>query len=132
MEVLDAGSLIRKQPAIFYILAFLRTRMGNKFTLRDSPELQNMALVLRYGGYKSCCRGLDGPEILGETRLNLLALEYGYKYRLDIRPRNGYSRTEFVRTLREARFVGMRIRKSGGVVHLFKIYQEGTLTRHQW
>jgi hypothetical protein len=91
-----------------------------------------MALVLRYGNQRSCCKEADQPEILGEVRLNLLALEYGYKYRLDIRPRYGFSRTEFVRTLREARFVGMHIRKSGGIVHLFKIYQEGTLSRHQW
>jgi hypothetical protein len=91
-----------------------------------------MALILKFGTHKSFWEGVDHQEILAETRLNLLALEYGYKYRLDIRPKNGLSRIEFVRTLREARFVGMRIRKSGGVVRFLKVNLDGTLTRHQW
>lgn len=67
-----------------------------------------------------------------EARLNLLALEYGYRYRLDIRMKNGPERVEFVRTLREARFVGIPIRKSGGSVHFSKINDDGTLKRHCW
>jgi hypothetical protein len=91
-----------------------------------------MALILKYGAHKNFWEGVDRQEILAETRLNLLALEYGYKYRLDIRPRNSFPRIEFVSTLREARFVGMRIRKSGGLVRLFKIDTDGNLTRYQW
>lgn len=91
-----------------------------------------MALILRYGSSKSFWEGVGRQEILAEARLNLLALEYGYKYRLDIEPRNSYSRSEFVRTLQEARYIGMPIRKSGGSVQFFKIHSDGTLTRHQW
>jgi hypothetical protein len=91
-----------------------------------------MALILKYGSHKRFWEGVDRQEILAETRLNLLALEYGYKYRLDIRPKAGFSRIEFVRTLREARFVGMRIRRSGGVVNFLKVNIDGTLTHHQW
>jgi len=91
-----------------------------------------MALILRYGYLKSYWEEAGGREILAETRLNRLALEYGYKYRLDIQPRSSSSRSEFVHTLREARFVGMRIRRSGGIVRFFKIHDDGSLTRHQW
>jgi hypothetical protein len=91
-----------------------------------------MALVLRYGAYREFWEGVTRQEILVETRLNLLALEYGYKYRLDIRPRKGLSRSEFVSTLREARFVGMPIRRSGGTVEFSKIRGDGSLKRHQW
>lgn len=91
-----------------------------------------MALILKYGTHKSFWEGVDRQEILAETRLNLLALEYGYKYRLDIRPKNRLSRIEFVRTLSEARFVGRKIRRSGGVVQLFKVHPDGTLTHHSW
>lgn len=98
----------------------------------SSENVNDLALILKYSSHKSFWEGVDPQEILAETRLNLLALEYGYKYRLDIRPRNSFSRIEFVRTLREARFVGMRIRKSGGIVGLFKIHSDGNLTRHQW
>ena len=91
-----------------------------------------MALVLRYGTFKNFWEGVSSPEILAENRLNLLALDYGYKYRLDIRPRNGLSRVEFVRTLREARFVGMPIRRSKGAVKFFKLRGDGTLVRYQW
>ena len=91
-----------------------------------------MALILRYGSYKGFWEGVTAQEILAETRLNLLALDYGYKYRLDIRPKNGLSRVEFVRTLREARFIGRPIRRSKGVVHFFRLLDNGTLERHQW
>jgi hypothetical protein len=91
-----------------------------------------MALILRYGSSKSFWEGVGRQELLSETRLNLLAWEYGYKYRLDIEPRNSFSRSEFVRTLREARYIGRPIRKSGGTVQFFKIHDDGTLTRHQW
>lgn len=91
-----------------------------------------MALILRYGSSKGFWEGVGRQEILAGTRLNVLALEYGYKYRLDIQPRNSVSRSEFVRTLAEARYVGMPIRRSGGIVRFFKIHDDGTLTRHQW
>lgn len=91
-----------------------------------------MALVLRHGPYKDFWEGAVRREILGETRLNLLALEYGYKYRLDIRPKRGLSRSEFVSTLREARFIGMPVRRSGGRVEFSKIREDGSLKRHQW
>ena len=91
-----------------------------------------MALILRYGTSKNFWEGAGRQEILAETRLNVLALEYGYKYRLDIHPRNSFSRSEFVRTLREARYIGMPVRRSGGAVKFFKIHNDGKLTRHQW
>ena len=91
-----------------------------------------MALVFHHGTFKDFWEGADRPEILVESRLNLLALEYGYKYRLDIRPKKGASRSEFVSTLREARFVGMPVRRAGGHVDFSKISQDGTLKRHQW
>ncbi len=91
-----------------------------------------MALILRYGTYKRFWEGMASQEILAETRLNLLALDYGYKYRLDIRPKNGPSRVEFVRTLREARFIGRPIRKARGVVQFFRLRNNGTLETHQW
>jgi hypothetical protein len=91
-----------------------------------------MALVVRCGAFKTSWEQTSRPEILGATRLNLLALDYGYKYRLDIRPRHGLSRVEFVRTLREARSVGMPIRRARGVVQFFKLRDDGTLARHQW
>ena len=67
-----------------------------------------MALIVRYGTYRRFSGRYREPGDSGdfETRLNLIALDYGYKYRLDIRPKNGPSRVEFVRTLREARFIG--------------------------
>jgi hypothetical protein len=91
-----------------------------------------MALVLRHGTHKDFWEGAARRDILVEIRLNLLALEYGYKYRLDIRPKKGSFRSEFVSTLREARFVGMPIRRAGGIVEFSKIREDGTLKRHQW
>ncbi len=91
-----------------------------------------MALILRYGTHKSFWEGATSQEILAETRLNLLALDYGYKYRLDIRPKNGLPRVEFVRTIREARFIGRPIRRSKGAVQFFRLRDNGTLQRHQW
>ena len=88
-----------------------------------------MSLVLSYDN--RVCPG-DGQELLLETRLNLLALEYGYRYRLDIRAKNGMARVEFVGTLREARFVGSPVRRAGGAVKFFKIYDDGTLKPHRW
>jgi len=91
-----------------------------------------MALILRYGTSRSFWEGIAEKEILAETRLNLLALDYGYKYRLDIQPKKGLSRVEFVRTLREARFIGRPIRRNRGVVRFFKLCDNGTLDPHQW
>ncbi|MDQ2843241.1 MAG: hypothetical protein M3Y72_19835 [Acidobacteriota bacterium] len=91
-----------------------------------------MALVLRYGTSKNFWEGVAHKEILTAAPLNLLALNYGYKYRLDIRPKNGLPRVEFVRTLREARFIGRPIRRAKGVVRFFRLRDNGTLEPHQW
>jgi hypothetical protein len=91
-----------------------------------------MALILKYEAHHDSWEKSSRQRIVSEARLNLLALEYGYKYRLDIRAKNGLSRTEFVPTLREARVVGMPIRRSGGIVNFFKICEDGRLKRHQW
>jgi hypothetical protein len=95
-------------------------------------ETRFMGLDVRCGSYRGFCEGMDRQEMRAETRLNLMALHYGYKYRLDILPPGGLSRVEFVRTLREARFVGMPIRRSKGSVRFFKLRGDGTLQRHQW
>lgn len=91
-----------------------------------------MALSVRYDELRGLAERRPQPEIGSETRLNILALEYGYKYRLDIRARNGLSRIEFVGTLAEARFIGRPIRRAGGGVVFYKISIDGTLKRHQW
>ncbi len=91
-----------------------------------------MGLMLRYDRLRGLPEGPSGQSIGSEVRLNLLALEYGYKYRLDIRARNGLSRIEFVGTLLEARFIGRPIRKMGGSVDFYKIRCDGTLKRHFW
>ena len=91
-----------------------------------------MSLILEYQHQQSPRRPLKDQEFILEARLNLLALEYGYRYRLDIRTRNGSERVEFVRTLREARFIGIPIRRNGGLVHFSKINSDGTLKRHCW
>ena len=75
---------------------------------------------------------MERDELVLEARLNLLALEYGYRYRLDVVAPNQLSRTEFVRTLREARCIGIPVWRSGGVVDFFKIAEDGTLKRHKW
>jgi len=91
-----------------------------------------MSLILSYDNHASPWEPIRGQEIIFESRLNLLAWEYGYRYRLDICTTSGMERVEFVRTLREARFVGMPARKTGGLVKFFKLYNDGTLKRHQW
>jgi hypothetical protein len=91
-----------------------------------------MALSVRYDDFREFAERRPHPAIGSETRLNILALEYGYKYRLDIRAKNGLSRIEFVGTLAEARFIGRPIRRTGGGVVFYKISADGTLNRHQW
>ena len=91
-----------------------------------------MALMFQYNRFKWLPQSHPKRPLGADTRLNLLALEYGYKYRLDIRARNGSSRIEFVATLSEARFIGRPIRKSGGHVDFYKINGDGTLKRYQW
>ena len=91
-----------------------------------------MSLILTYNNHAWPWEPNKHQDLVLEVRLNLLALEYGYQYRLDIGATNGLERVEFVRTLREARFVGMPIRRSGGVVKFSKIYADGTLKRHSW
>jgi hypothetical protein len=72
----------------------------------------------------------DPQELVLERRLNSLALEYGYRYRLDIRAKNGSARVEFVRTLREARCAANPVRTEGGLARLSKICEDGTLKRY--
>lgn len=91
-----------------------------------------MSLILAYQHQQSARRPLKDQDFILEARLNLLALEYGYRYRLDVRTRGGSERVEFVRTLREARFIGIPVRRSGGLVHFSKINCDGTLKRHFW
>lgn len=91
-----------------------------------------MPLLVRYEHFRGLAERRPPQAIGSEARLNLLALEYGYKYRLDIRARNGLSRIEFVATLSEARFIGRPIRKTGGGVKFYKISADGSLKRHQW
>jgi hypothetical protein len=91
-----------------------------------------MSLTLAYQNQQSPRRPPKDQEFILEARLNLLALEYGYRYRLDVRSRNGSERVEFVRTLREARFIGIPVRRSGGSVGFSKINGDGTLKHHCW
>ena len=91
-----------------------------------------MSLTLAYQKQQSSRRAPKDEEFILEARLNLLALEYGYSYRLDVRTRSGSERVEFVRTLREARFIGIPVRRNGGTVCFSKINYDGTLKRHFW
>lgn len=91
-----------------------------------------MSLILAYQRQQSSRGPFKDQDFILEARLNLLALEYGYRYRLDIRTRGGAERVEFVRTLREARFTGMPVRRNGGLVHFSKINCDGSLKRHSW
>jgi hypothetical protein len=91
-----------------------------------------MSLILTYENHVGSWEPVERQQLILETRLNLLALEYGYRYRLDIRASDGAERVEFVRTLREASFVGVPIRRAGGSVKFFKIHDDGTLKRHNW
>jgi hypothetical protein len=91
-----------------------------------------MSLIVAYQRQQSSRGPLKDQDFILEARLNLLALEYGYRYRLDIRTRGGSERVEFVRTLREARFTGIPVRRDGGLVHFWKINPDGSLKRHSW
>ncbi|MBV9081086.1 MAG: hypothetical protein JOZ62_00300 [Acidobacteriaceae bacterium] len=91
-----------------------------------------MGLILTYGTRARAPERLVQQQIASEARLNLLALDYGYRYRVDISAKNAFSKVEFVRTLREARFIGMPARRSGRLVRFFKMNPDGTLKRHQW
>jgi hypothetical protein len=91
-----------------------------------------MSLTITYD-YRAHSSELDQHQnSILESRLNLIALEYGYRYRLDVYALRGLERVEFVRTLREARFVGMPLRRAGSLVKFFKICDDGTLKRHGW
>ncbi len=91
-----------------------------------------MSLILAYQKQQSPKRPPKDQEFMAEVRLNLLAFEYGYRYRLDVRTKSGSERVEFVRTLREARFVGRPVRQNGGSVQFSKINCDGTLKPHCW
>jgi hypothetical protein len=91
-----------------------------------------MGLILTYGARTFSPDSEDHASIASEARLNQLALEYGYKYRLDISGRKSLSRIEFVRKISEARFIGRPVRRAGHKVRFFKINQDGTLKPYQW
>jgi len=91
-----------------------------------------MGLILTYAAHAFPVDTEARQGFASEVRLNRLALEYGYKYRLDINSRNSLSRVEFVRKLSEARFIGRPIRRAGHKVRFFKINYDGTLKPHQW
>ena len=91
-----------------------------------------MSLILTYDNHTHSREPGERHKFILESRLNLIALEYGYRYRLDVYTFRGLERVEFVRTLREARFIGIPVRKSGGLVKFFKIRHDGTLERHSW
>ncbi len=91
-----------------------------------------MSLTVSYDNHVCSWEPIERQELILATRLNLLALEYGYRYRLDILATNGLARVEFVRTLREARFIGIPIRRADGLVRFFKICDDGSLKHHSW
>ena len=68
-----------------------------------------------------------------QKHINALALAHGYFWRLDITPKNGLRRTEFVRTMQEARFVGRGIRRlAKGEVQFYKLLADGSMQRSAW
>jgi hypothetical protein len=91
-----------------------------------------MGIIITYGTYTSSSETDTQRRIVSDVHLNLLALEYGYKYRLDICAKDIRLRVEFVRTLREARCVGRPLRRSGSIVQLFKITPDGDLRHQKW
>jgi hypothetical protein len=91
-----------------------------------------MSLTITYDNHAHSREPGECQKSILESRLNLIALEYGYHYRLDVYALGGRERVEFVRTLREARFIGIPVRRAGGLVRFFKIYEDGTLKRHSW
>ena len=90
-----------------------------------------MGIVVTDGTFTSASESDIQRRIASDAHLNLLALEYGYKYRLDVCATDILLRVEFVRTLREARYVGRPLRRSGSVVRLFKITPGGNLQRQK-
>ncbi len=90
-----------------------------------------MGLVVSDGTFTSTSETDVQKRIASDVHLNLLALEYGYKYRLDICATDILLRMEFVRTLREARFVQRPLRRSGSTVRVFKISPDGRLQRQE-
>lgn len=91
-----------------------------------------MGIIITHGTYTSSSESDTQKRIVCDAHLNLLALEYGYKYRLDICAKDIRLRVEFVRTLREARCVGRPLRRSGSTVRLFKIDPDGDLRQQKW
>lgn len=90
-----------------------------------------MGILVTDGTFTSASENDIQRRIASDVHLNLLALEYGYKYRLDVCATDILLRVEFVRTLREARYVGRPLRRSGSTVRLFKIMPEGDLRRQK-
>ena len=115
-------------PTLVTDVGYGSLSLGRRFESLSS----SMSVVLKYDALVSHRERSDSQELLLEIRLNLLALEYGYRYRLDIGPGNGPARVEFVRTIREARCVASPERRAGRSVLFFKIQEQGTLTRHNW
>ncbi len=92
----------------------------------------SMSLTVTYDNHAHSREPGERQKSILESRLNLIALEYGYRYRLDVYELNGRERVEFVRTLREARFIGIPVRRAGGLVKFFRIHNDGALKRHSW
>jgi len=99
---------------------------------RVVAQLFGMGIIITHGTYTSSSETDTQKRIVSDAHLNLLALEYGYKYRLDICAKDIRLRVEFVRTLREARCVGRPLRRSGSIVRLFKIIPDGDLQQQKW
>jgi hypothetical protein len=126
-ELLHVSKVLRERFA-----ANLRSTCMFSCLSNGNLSAFGLSLILTYDDHAWSWEARERQELMLEARLNLLALEYGYQYRLDICATDGLARVEFVRTLREARFIGIPIRKSGGVVKFFKIFGDGTLKRHSW
>ena len=93
----------------------------------EVPRSVGMGLVVTDGTINSPWEADVQRRIASDVHLNLLALEYGYKYRLDIYTADILLRIEFVRTLREASYVQRPLRRSGSTVRIFKIRPDGQL-----
>ncbi|MBV9779405.1 MAG: hypothetical protein JOY62_05465 [Acidobacteriaceae bacterium] len=91
-----------------------------------------MGIIVTDRSFTSASESETRRKIASEARLNLLAIEYGYKYRVDVCAGESLLWVEFVRTLQEARFVGRPLRRSGSRVRLFKIMPGGDLKRQKW
>jgi hypothetical protein len=112
------------------------SRLGHSLWVSSSFKLAapafGMGFIVTHGTFTSASETDSQKKLASDAHLNLLALEYGYKYRLDICATDILLRMEFVRTLREARYVARPLRRSGSTVRFFKIGAEGDLHKAEW